>query len=340
MSRPGDPSSDLLFGLLALQNGLIGQDALFAAFAAWTHDRARSLADHLVATRTPRRPAGPPSRPSPACMSRPSAATSRRASPSWPSNPRLASSSYAAAAPKSKRPSGTSHRLRPRPATTTTAPAVTPSGRPRPTASGSASSVPTPAAAWAPSSSPSTPSCTARWRSRKSSTTTPTIPSAGPLPARGRGHRRAGAPGDRPGLRPGHRRRRPPLLRHAVHPRRLAQGGDRPIPRATRHSKAEPGRRASRLATLSSASCSADSWTSATPSITPTAAAFCIATSSRRNIIVGKHGETLVVDWGLAKPLGQVRAGTRLGRAAARTAARPAAVPRRCRAARWVRRPT
>jgi len=48
MPQPTDPSRDLLFGLLALQNGLIDQGALFAAFAAWTRDKARSLADHLV----------------------------------------------------------------------------------------------------------------------------------------------------------------------------------------------------------------------------------------------------------------------------------------------------
>ena len=29
------------------------------------------------------------------------------------------------------------------------------------------------------------------------------------------------------------------------------------------------------------------------------------------NIIVGKHGETLVVDWGLAKAMGEVGAGPR-----------------------------
>ena len=48
MLHSTDPSRDLLFGLLALQNGLIDQGALFAAFAGWTRDKARSLADHLV----------------------------------------------------------------------------------------------------------------------------------------------------------------------------------------------------------------------------------------------------------------------------------------------------
>ena len=48
MSRTSDPSRDLLFGLLALQKGLIDQGELFAAFAAWTRDKARSLADHLI----------------------------------------------------------------------------------------------------------------------------------------------------------------------------------------------------------------------------------------------------------------------------------------------------
>src|SRR4051794_5292140 len=40
---------DLLFGLLALQNGLIDQVQLVAAFQAWTRDKARPLAEHLVA---------------------------------------------------------------------------------------------------------------------------------------------------------------------------------------------------------------------------------------------------------------------------------------------------
>jgi len=49
MSEPSDPSRDLLFGLLALQNGLIDQGALFAAFAAWARDKSQLLADHLIA---------------------------------------------------------------------------------------------------------------------------------------------------------------------------------------------------------------------------------------------------------------------------------------------------
>jgi hypothetical protein len=39
---------NLLFGLLALQNGLINQGRLVAAFQAWTLAKARDLADHLV----------------------------------------------------------------------------------------------------------------------------------------------------------------------------------------------------------------------------------------------------------------------------------------------------
>jgi serine/threonine protein kinase/tetratricopeptide (TPR) repeat protein len=39
---------NLLFGLLALQNGLINQSQLVAAFQAWTLDKARALADHFI----------------------------------------------------------------------------------------------------------------------------------------------------------------------------------------------------------------------------------------------------------------------------------------------------
>lgn len=46
---PVSAESNLLFGLLALQNGLIEQDQLLAAFRAWSRDKVRPLADHLVA---------------------------------------------------------------------------------------------------------------------------------------------------------------------------------------------------------------------------------------------------------------------------------------------------
>jgi eukaryotic-like serine/threonine-protein kinase len=39
----------LLFGLLALQNGLIDQGQLMLAFQAWTRNKAKSLADQFVA---------------------------------------------------------------------------------------------------------------------------------------------------------------------------------------------------------------------------------------------------------------------------------------------------
>jgi eukaryotic-like serine/threonine-protein kinase len=44
-----DAARNLLFGLLALQNGLINHGQLVAAFQAWTLDKSQSLADHLEA---------------------------------------------------------------------------------------------------------------------------------------------------------------------------------------------------------------------------------------------------------------------------------------------------
>jgi hypothetical protein len=53
---------ELLFGLLVLENGLINPAQLLAAFQAWTLERSKSLADHLVALghlSPARRPVGP-----------------------------------------------------------------------------------------------------------------------------------------------------------------------------------------------------------------------------------------------------------------------------------------
>jgi len=49
MSQSVDPSRNLLFGLLALQVGLIDQARLVAAFQAWTLDKSRPVADYLIA---------------------------------------------------------------------------------------------------------------------------------------------------------------------------------------------------------------------------------------------------------------------------------------------------
>jgi eukaryotic-like serine/threonine-protein kinase len=47
MDRRTDPQSDLLYGLIALQNGFIDQGGLFAAFHTWSRDRTRSMAEIL-----------------------------------------------------------------------------------------------------------------------------------------------------------------------------------------------------------------------------------------------------------------------------------------------------
>ncbi len=48
MSRRSDTSRDLLFGLLALQTGLIQQSSLVNAFLGWTQNKDRAMADILV----------------------------------------------------------------------------------------------------------------------------------------------------------------------------------------------------------------------------------------------------------------------------------------------------
>ena len=93
MSKPSDPSRDLLFGLLALQNGLIDQGGLFAAFAAWTRGNGRPLADHLIELRHIDALAVPSSRPSPAYMSRRWVAIPGKAWPPCRSDARFASGS-------------------------------------------------------------------------------------------------------------------------------------------------------------------------------------------------------------------------------------------------------
>ena len=57
------------------------------------------------------------------------------------------------------------------------------------------------------------------------------------------------------------------------------------------------------------------------------------------NIMLGRYGETLVVDWGLAKAIGRATGAGGRGRADAAARARASGTRRRCRARRWARRP-
>ena len=57
------------------------------------------------------------------------------------------------------------------------------------------------------------------------------------------------------------------------------------------------------------------------------------------NIMSGNHGETLVVDWGLAKALGKLDPRPSRGERPL-AAVSAGGVPRRCRARRWARRRT
>jgi serine/threonine protein kinase len=49
MNTPSSADANLIIGLLALQNGLLDQSALVAAFHAWTRDKSRPIAEVLVA---------------------------------------------------------------------------------------------------------------------------------------------------------------------------------------------------------------------------------------------------------------------------------------------------
>jgi hypothetical protein len=173
MSPPPDPSRDLLFGLLALQVGLIDQGQLVAAFQAWTRDKARSLAD-LLASRgdlDAEQRAGVEAMVALHLKKHGDVEKSLAAVPAGKStrerlaalaDPVLeATLSHAGSGPAP----GDGDAL---------ARAPTRSARPRRMDFASACCGPTRGAAWAPSSSRSTRSCTARSPSSRSSTATPT----------------------------------------------------------------------------------------------------------------------------------------------------------------------
>jgi hypothetical protein len=158
-----DAERQLLFGLLALQNGLVDQGQLVAAFQAWTLDKARTLADHFVG----RGDLDPDDRSAVEVLVARHLKKHGNAGRSLAAIPAGRSTRESLARIADPDVEGTLAHLgsaatqHDEDADRTASYAV--GGRP-PTASGSASCGRTPAAAWAPSSWRWIPSCTARWR--------------------------------------------------------------------------------------------------------------------------------------------------------------------------------
>ena len=224
---------NLLFGLLALQNGLINQFQLVAGFQAWIRNKSRPLADHLVARGDLDERNGASSRRWRICTFGSTAGAPRRAWPPSPPGEPPANRSPGSATPTSMPPSPTSVPDRTRPGRTSAMTRTASDARRH-------SDVQRPAVPRAKAARPrglgAFRRARCRARPRGGTQANPRRPSRRPglppaVPPGSQGHRWIGAPRYRPGLRARSSRRRAPVLRHAVHPRRQPQGGHRGVPR-------------------------------------------------------------------------------------------------------------
>ena len=226
----------------------------------------------------------------------------RRAWPPFPPRDRPARASPRSATAKSTKLWSASARDSARPATmmTPTAPAAIPWARPLPAANGSTFSGPTRRAVWAPCSWRSITSCIARWRSNKylekhadddgsrqrfvaEAEITGALEHPGVVPVYGLGTDAGGRP---------------------YYAMRFIKGDSLKEAIARFHDdqalKTEPGRRSLELRKL------LRRFTDVCNAIDYAHSRGVIHRDIKpANIIVGKHGETLVVDWGLAKAIGR-----------------------------------
>ena len=295
-----DADRHFLFGLLALQVGLIDQAQLVAAFHAWTRDKARPLADHLqalghlnveqrglveaLAAQHLKKHGGDAEK----SLAAVGVGASVRRSLAAIGDPQINSTLVGLVFG----PDGDDDPER------TASYSV---GAPTATASDTASSALTPGAAWARSSWRSTRSCTARWRSSRSSTTTPTNPAAAPgsWP-----RRRSPAGWNIPGIVPVYSLGadadgRPFYAMRFIRGDTLKEAANRF--HADESLGHDPGRRSLELRKL------LRQFVNVCNTIDYAHSRGVLHRDIKpANVIVGKYGETLVVDWGLAKAVGRI----------------------------------